>query len=286
MTSTKTAAPAAIAALVLLAGSALGGCALLVPNKSAPPPASHANAAPPPARPAYVAPNLKHTRAELEAEVVTRTEGYEKKSEGAGQLDPFEPIAVPVKRGLCYKLAVILDEGVEFSEHAKHSISFHVKREGQPELISATAFGPGGVIDLGCPNDALVAHVDVIADWGSAMDKSKVHDLGSGGFKTVVFSKKITEKALAERNVRIKENEEQQAREAEEFHRKYEAEQAQRREEQRERDRQREQDRRDSNNCRRQCSMTLSICQSNCGGDAGCRGRCQSDEWSCKDSCR
>ncbi|HEY7376704.1 MAG TPA: hypothetical protein VIF57_31385 [Polyangia bacterium] len=275
-----------VVALACVWGAGLGGCAFIVPNKGAPAATQARQAAPPPPRAPYVAPNLKHTRAELEEQVAQATTGYDKKGESQGKLDPFEAIDVPVKRGLCYKLALILDEGVEFSEHAKRGISFRVKREGQLDLTSATAFGPGGVVDLGCPNDALTAHVDVIADWGSARDKSHVHDLGSGGFKTVVYSKPITAKALAERNQRIKENEEQQARESEEFHRKYEAEQAQRREEQRERDRQREQDRRDSNSCRRQCSMTLSICQSNCGNEAGCRGRCQSDEWHCKDSCR
>jgi len=274
----------AVVVLASVWGAALGGCAFLVPNKP-PPAATRARQAPPPPPP-YVAPNLKHTRAELEEQVATETTGYEKKGESPGKLDPFEPIDVPVKRGHCYKVALILDEGVELSDHAKRGISFRVKREGQLDLTSATAFGPGGVVDLGCPNDTLVAHVDVIADWGSATDKSHVHDLGSGGFKTVVYSKPITAKSLAERNQRIKENEATQARENEEFHRKWEAQQAQQREEQRERDRQREQDRRNSNDCRRQCSMTLSICQSNCGNEAGCRGRCQSDEWRCKDSCR
>jgi len=77
----------AVVVLASVWGAALGGCAFLVPNKP-PPAAARARQAPPPPPP-YVAPNLKHTRAELEEQVATETTGYEKKGESPGKLDPF-----------------------------------------------------------------------------------------------------------------------------------------------------------------------------------------------------
>jgi hypothetical protein len=157
-------------------------------------------ASPAPARPAFVAPNLQHTHAELASHIETETAGFKKATEAPGKLEAFAPVEVPIKRGVCYKVAFMLDEGVEFSEHAKQSIQFAVQVEGQPLARHATAFGPGGVVDLGCPNEGATAKVDIRAEWGAAKDKSKLHDLGQGGFRTLVFEKQISDKELGARN--------------------------------------------------------------------------------------
>ena len=166
------------------------------------PPVAAATPAATPARvpPAYVAPNLQHTRVELESHVEAETAGYKKAAEAPGKLEAFAPVEVSIKRGVCYKLAFMLDEGVEFSDHAKRSIQFAVAVEGAPLARHATAFGPGGIVDLGCPNQPATAKVDILAEWGAANDKSKLHDLGQGGFRALIFEKRISDKELAERN--------------------------------------------------------------------------------------
>jgi hypothetical protein len=243
---------------------------------------SDAAAPAPPPRPAFVSPELKRTREELLGHIVTETTGFKKGAESQGSLDPFQPVEVKLKRGTCYKVAFVLDEGVEFSEHAKHSVSFEVAVEGQPTLKSATAFGPGGVVHIGCPNDVGTARVDMVANWGSARDKSRIHDLGSGGFKATVFTKSISEKELAALNERKRIAAEEQAVATAEFRRKEEARKDREREEARERSWKQEQSK---NRCQ-QCSTTFSLCTASCGSQTGCRGRCQSQEWDCKKSCR
>jgi len=51
-------------------------------------------------------------------------------------------------------------------------------------------------------------------------------------------------------------------------------------------DRERDRARREKDRCQRQCASVHSLCKASCGSTSGCLGRCQSDAWSCKSSCR
>jgi hypothetical protein len=66
--------------------------------------------------------------------------------------------------------------------------------------------------------------------------------------------------------------------------------QQQQRSEQREQwkaqDAERERARKEKEGCKRQCESVHSLCKSGCGSTSNCLGRCQSDAWSCKSSCR
>ena len=51
-------------------------------------------------------------------------------------------------------------------------------------------------------------------------------------------------------------------------------------------DQERDRARREKEGCQRQCASVHSLCKASCGSTSGCLGRCQSDAWSCKSSCR
>jgi hypothetical protein len=57
-------------------------------------------------------------------------------------------------------------------------------------------------------------------------------------------------------------------------------------EEWRKQDQERDRARREKDGCQRQCASVHSLCKASCGNTSGCLGRCQSDAWSCKSSCR
>jgi hypothetical protein len=277
-------------ALALFTLFAAGGCTLLARKSAppAPPPPAATRPAPPPApAAAFVAPNLQHTRAELQGQVETETSGYAKKSELAASLDGYQPFEVSVTRGQCYKVALLLDEGVEWSEHAKKSVTFRVLVDGQPPRTFATAYGPGGVIDMGCPNEAALAKLDILAEWGAGRDKSRVHELGSGGIKAVVYTKKISDADLARRNEQIREARARELERDADFQRREAARKEQDAIDKAARDR--EWERRKTTGgpaCKQQCSSSYSSCVSRCGSNSMCRGNCQTSEWKCKDGCR
>jgi hypothetical protein len=71
-----------------------------------------------------------------------------------------------------------------------------------------------------------------------------------------------------------------------EFVEKRKADDARQREEWRAQDRERDRKRDDQAGCERHCESVHSLCRSSCGSTTGCVGRCQSDAWDCKKSCR
>jgi hypothetical protein len=259
-------------------GCAVGASACYLAASNHPPPATAASAPP-----KEVSSDLKYSRVELMDHIATENAGYERGTELAGQLDPFQPVELNVDRGVCYHVALVLAEDSELSDHALHGIQIVATVDDKP-VGTSFPHGPGGVAYVGCPSGAGLAKIDLQANWGSATDKSHLHDLGKGSFKAIVFTKPISDAELAARNEELRKNEEQQRAAQEEFNRQEEAR------------RQAEADAaarsqasggdQDPQACTRQCSSVLSLCQSKCGGDAGCRGQCQSSEWKCKDSCR
>lgn len=244
-----------------------------------------AQAAPMPAaaRPAYASPYMKKTRAELEGEIAHGTEGFRQQDVIPGRLETFVPVALTVKRGLCYMVAFELDEGVAFSDHAMKGVDFVF--EGERGTSHDTALGPGGLVHVGCPNAAATIQIDMQAIAKSYNDKSRLHELGTGGFKATIYTKPINEKALAAVNEKIRKNEEADA----ESMRKWKIKEAQRKEEEAEAQQQRDlewnQHGSGGPDCKRQCSATYTSCTNACG-TTDCRGHCQTDEWKCKDACR
>jgi hypothetical protein len=71
-----------------------------------------------------------------------------------------------------------------------------------------------------------------------------------------------------------------------EFLERRKADDARQREEWRAQDRERDRQRNEKASCERQCDSTHSLCKAACGSTSNCLGRCQTDVWDCKKSCR
>jgi len=166
---------------------------------NAPPAAAQWPYAQPAVRPAYVNPQFNHSEAELAQFIAKWMPGY--KAEGAaraGRLEGFQPFAVNLKRGRCYLMVLKLQPGAQWSPHAKGGVSFIY----QPHFAGPTVnggpgiHGPGGIGSAGCPQTSGAFTFDVQAIWGSATDKSKLHDLGVGPFTLQLFGKPVSEQQL------------------------------------------------------------------------------------------
>lgn len=173
------------------------------------------------AQPAY------HDRAfdapgDIDTFIATQTTGFVK--EGApidARLDTFVPVAVTLQRGRCYRMIVKLAEGASFSERARRGVAFvyHNGDRGMEVHGGPGIHGPmGGVASAGCPQATAHATFDIIANWGSAMDKSHVHELGSGAITMQLYSKSIDQAGLA----RLQADENRQIAEADAFKREEE----------------------------------------------------------------
>ncbi|HSQ65849.1 MAG TPA: hypothetical protein VLM85_21655 [Polyangiaceae bacterium] len=171
----------------------------------------------PPPRPAYHDPSFDHSPGELDGFIVENTRGFTKEGPAAsGRLEAFEPLPVTLRRGRCYRMVLRLDEGAAFSELARRGVAFIYRNgdrgmevNGGPGLHGPT----GGVASGGCPQQTAHATFDMIANWGSAVDKSHIHELGTGGFTLQLYSKAVSDKELAAR----KADEDEQIAESDRF---------------------------------------------------------------------
>jgi hypothetical protein len=144
---------------------------------------------------------FRHSPEELEAFIAKWTEGYKAgPGELAGTLENFQPIAFPVKRGLCYRLVLRFKPGTVISQHALRGIELlFLPRSDGVEIHGGPGFhGQGGVGSIGCPQQDDQILFDLSAYSGSAFDKSRVHELGQGAFSAQVYVKSVSEKELAE----------------------------------------------------------------------------------------
>jgi hypothetical protein len=148
----------------------------------------------------YHDPRFDKSSADLDALVAEQTKDYTPDGlPQAGKLEAFRPHPMPLKRGKCYTIVLRLDPGATFSDHAKKGISFLYTGvdgfhgvNGGPGIV-----GPGGVGSAGCPQaDAESARFELQAYFGSAMDKSRVHELGTGGYTLQLYSKPISDERL------------------------------------------------------------------------------------------
>lgn len=173
----------------------LAGC-LVQP----PPRAVHTTSSPPPA--AYKNPAFDHTAEELEAKITHHTTGYTKESTAIqGRLEAFREVPMKLRRGRCYFVVVRLGEGATFSDHAKRGVVFlfHNGDRGMEVNGGPGIHGPGGVASGGCPQADADATFDLQANWGRAMDKSKIHELGEGPYTIELYSKAVSDGELAAR---------------------------------------------------------------------------------------
>jgi hypothetical protein len=170
-------------------------------------------------RPAYHDRAFDVPASDLDAFVTKQTEGYAKVGAPiATRLDGFEPVPVRLERGRCYRMVIRLDPGASFSELARRGVAFvyHNGDRGMEVNGGPGIHGPtGGVASAGCPQQSAHATFDIIANWGSAMDKSHVHELGTGGVTLQLYAKRVDARKLAE----LKADEDRQIAEAEAFKR-------------------------------------------------------------------
>ena len=174
------------------------------------------------AQPAYHDRAFDAPAGDLERFVATETTGFTK--EGApleSRLKGFQPVPVTLQRGRCYRMVVRLAPDASFNEHARRGVAFvyHNGDRGMEVHGGPGIHGPmGGVASAGCPQQTAHAVFDITANWGSAMDKSRVHDLGSGGVTMQLYSKPIDNGGLA----RLQADENRQIAESEAFKREEE----------------------------------------------------------------
>lgn len=188
-----------------------------------------AAANPTPTEKPYSAPEFDETRADLDAAIAQASDGYTEGAVLAGKLEAFAPIELPVARGTCYVGAFVLDDGAAFGEHARKGVSVKSRfPEELPTSHAGVVHGPGAVFDMGCPENTGTGSVDLIANFGSATDDSRIHELGSGGYALHIYEQPISEADLVARIERRKAMFEQQAREQQTF-RERQAEERERR---------------------------------------------------------
>lgn len=144
-----------------------------------------------PPLPEWYNPAFDKSRAELEQMIAKWTKDYV--AEGApiqGKLEAFTPVPVNLKRGRCYRMAFRLEDGAQFSEWAKRGIAFkYLKIDGIEVNGGPGIAGPGGVGSAGCVSRDATPNFDVWAIWRSALDLSRIHDLGHGRFTAQLYGK-------------------------------------------------------------------------------------------------
>ena len=189
---------AAICCVLLVFGAGCGLLPTFPGGKSSSPSSVSASSEP---RAPKLDPRFDHSAEELDAFVDEHTEGY--KAEGEpfeGTLDDFEPLAFKMKRGKCYRVVLRLQDDADFGEHARRGVAFRYTSSGNPTVNGGPGVhGPGAVASGGCPQTDRTATFDMIANWGSATDKSRIYELGTGGFTIQLYTKKISDAELAAR---------------------------------------------------------------------------------------
>lgn len=145
------------------------------------------------------APQFAHTKAELDAFVAQHTAGYTPVGEPtSGKLESFATVPVQLERGKCYMMVFQLDPAAKFSTHAQAGIAFIYHAATGVEINGGPGIhGPGGLGSGGCPLESTTAQFDVQAYMGSATDKSRIHELGTGAYTLQLMTKSITEDELA-----------------------------------------------------------------------------------------
>lgn len=140
-----------------------------------------------------------HTQAEREAFIAEHTASYAAAGEPiAGTLESFAQVPVKLERGKCYMMVFRLDPAAKFSTHAQAGISFIYHTTSGVEINGGPGIhGAGGLGSGGCPLESSDAQFDVQAYLGSATDKSRIHELGTGAYSLQLMTKTITEEELA-----------------------------------------------------------------------------------------
>jgi hypothetical protein len=148
---------------------------------------------------AYRDPSFDRSKEELEPFLARALQGYSPEGGPAqGQLESFQPVDLSMKRGRCYMMVLRLGPGARWSDHARSGVVFqYVPTTGAVVSGGPGIHGPGGAGSGGCPQATTPARFDLIANFGSATDKSRIHELGQGPYTLQLHSKPISEDALA-----------------------------------------------------------------------------------------
>jgi hypothetical protein len=93
------------------------------------------------------------TAAARDRAIARETRGYAVAKTLQAQMESFKGLELPLRRGVCYAMAVRLQNGAAFSAEvrASRTVSFLLDTEGQSINGGPGAVGPGGVAQLGCP---------------------------------------------------------------------------------------------------------------------------------------
>jgi hypothetical protein len=103
-----------------------------------------------------------------------------------------------LERGKCYGVVARLGDAAAFGEHArKGSVVLVFRVAGDDVRMGPGIVGPGAVGGGMCPQTTAAATLDLQATFGSAQDKSQIHDLGSGPITLQLYTRAIDGKDLA-----------------------------------------------------------------------------------------
>ncbi|MEM9459696.1 MAG: hypothetical protein AAGF11_36300 [Myxococcota bacterium] len=179
---------------IVALGMSLGGCFLFGGSKSTAPTSQPGAPATP-----YRAPEFDQTREQLQAVIAEKTTGFEEVVSAQGVLEAYTPSVFPAKRGECHVVVIELLEGAAWSDHAMQMVSAEGKRPGEEYTIghASIVHGPGVVVDNGCVQVDGQVSIDVIATFGSATDKSRIHELGTGPIRSSLYVKTVSEQEIA-----------------------------------------------------------------------------------------
>ncbi len=204
---------------------AASGCSLFPGSRRS----TAANTAAAPAPAPKEDPRFSHSAAELDAFIAEHTEGYQEVGEPVeGSLESFEPWELTMKRGKCYRYVIRLEDGAVFGEHARKGVAFKYTSPGHFDVMGGPGVhGPGAVVSGGCPQTDRKATFDMYANWGSATNKARLHELGAGGFTAQLYEKSIGEAELAKQQA----DTERQLEESRRFNEEYRQKEEQRKKE-------------------------------------------------------
>jgi tetratricopeptide (TPR) repeat protein len=144
---------------------------------------------------------LNYSREELEAFIQKWTSnGYQPVSdELSGDLSAFQPMAIRLKRGRCYRVVLRLKEGATLSDLARNGLEFRFwPANGGPAIHSGPGFhGPGGVGSVGCPQEDSEVLMILQVSGVALMSPGRTYVLGRGAFVAQIYARDISEKELA-----------------------------------------------------------------------------------------
>lgn len=117
-----------------------------------------------------------------------------------GELETIGDFSIPVEKGSCYVVLIRLGASASLSEHARKGTVTRL-RIGDAEHRGAAGLNEAGGIGGGCVDESGEARFDVIANWGSATDDSRIHEIGTGPYSAQLMVRRLTEQQQRDREI-------------------------------------------------------------------------------------